>query len=73
MLITTLIGNPNSSMLIYGSGVMTERADWSTRFPLRLQNIRHQFLFIRSENGAYGEIQTHTVFNKADKTVLTTP
>jgi hypothetical protein len=38
-----LHGTPNSSILMFGSGVITVRAEKSTRFPIRLPLIRPSF------------------------------
>lgn len=40
-----LHGTPSSSMLIVGSGVITVRAEKSTRFPIRLPLILPSFAF----------------------------
>lgn len=40
-----LHGTPSSSMLIVGSGVITVRAEKSTRLPIKLPLIRPSFAF----------------------------
>jgi len=40
-----LLGTPNSSMLIFGSGVITVRAEKSTRFPIKFPLTLPSFAF----------------------------
>ena len=47
-------GTPSSSMSMLGSGVMTLRAEKSTRLPIRLPRMRPSFDFSRSVSDRNG-------------------